>query len=96
MQAKATVDVSMVIANFNNGRYLESFFQSIQNSTRMPREIIFVDDGSTDDSLVTARRASHALENLKIVELPKNLGFANCVKCRDSGILRYLYHANGP
>jgi glycosyltransferase involved in cell wall biosynthesis len=52
MQTKAVLDVSMVVANFNNGLYLEDFFQSILCSTSLPREIIFVDDGSTDDSLM--------------------------------------------
>jgi glycosyltransferase involved in cell wall biosynthesis len=44
MHTKATLDVSMVVANFNNGRYLEDFFHSILGSTSLPREIIFVDD----------------------------------------------------
>lgn len=79
MQTKATVDVSMVVANFNNGRYLEAFFQSILNSTSLPREIVFVDDGSTDDSLIIARHASELLKNLKIIVLLKNAGFANAL-----------------
>jgi glycosyltransferase involved in cell wall biosynthesis len=79
MQTKAVLDVSMVVANFNNGLYLEDFFQSILCSTSLPREIIFVDDGSTDDSLMIARRASDAVKNLKIIALSKNSGFANAL-----------------
>jgi glycosyltransferase involved in cell wall biosynthesis len=79
MDAKTVLDVSMVVANFNNGRYLEEFFRSILDSTALPREIIFVDDGSTDDSLVIARRASQNVKNMKIVALPENVGFANAL-----------------
>lgn len=79
MDAKTVLDVSMVVANFNNGRYLEEFFRSILNSTALPREIIFVDDGSTDDSLAIARRASQNVRNMKIIALPENVGFANAL-----------------
>ncbi|MGF6551746.1 glycosyltransferase family 2 protein [Paraburkholderia youngii] len=79
MQTKAVLDVSMVVANFNNGCYLEEFFNSIRRSTSWPKEIIFVDDGSTDDSLLIARRASDSFDNLKIIALPKNAGFANAL-----------------
>ena len=79
MNAKTVLDVSMVVANFNNGRYLEEFFRSILNSTALPREIIFVDDGSTDDSLVIARRASQNVRNMKIIALPEKVGFANAL-----------------
>jgi glycosyltransferase involved in cell wall biosynthesis len=47
---KGTVDVSIVAANFNNGRYLADFIRSIESSTVYPMELILVDDGSTDDS----------------------------------------------
>jgi len=79
MYTKPTVDVSMVVANFNNGRYLDEFFRSILCSTALPREIIFVDDGSTDDSLVIARRAAEDVKCMKIIALPKNVGFANAL-----------------
>lgn len=79
MQTSNMVDVSLVVANFNNGRYLEDFFSSILASTRLPREIIFVDDGSRDDSLNIARRATDVLPNMKIIALPTNVGFANAL-----------------
>jgi glycosyltransferase involved in cell wall biosynthesis len=79
MDAKTVLDVSMVVANFNNGRYLDEFFRSILSSTALPREIIFVDDGSTDDSLIIARRASQNVRNMKIIALPENVGFANAL-----------------
>ncbi len=85
MSDKKTVDVSLVVANFNNGRYLDDFVRSIRDSTVSPREIIFVDDGSTDDSLAIMKRLSGALRNLKIVPLEKNVGFGNAL---NAGIAR--------
>ncbi len=85
MTTKAVVDISLVVANYNNGRYLEAFFQSIQDSTVSPHEIVFVDDGSTDDSLIIAHRAAATLANLKIIALAENVGFANAL---NAGIAR--------
>ncbi|NVH74245.1 glycosyltransferase [Paraburkholderia sp. JPY432] len=85
MHTKPVLDVSMVVANFNNGRYLEEFFRSILCSTALPRELIFVDDGSTDDSLAIARRACDVIENLNVIALPKNVGFANALNAGIAG-----------
>lgn len=42
--------VSVVIAAYNQGRYLAGALRSAINQTRPPLEIIVVDDGSTDDT----------------------------------------------
>ncbi len=47
---KRQLDVSIVSANFNNANYLASFIRSVEHSTALPRELILVDDGSTDGS----------------------------------------------
>ena len=41
---------SVLVANYNNGRYLEECLDSIFNQTYKNWEIIIVDDGSTDNS----------------------------------------------
>lgn len=48
--------VSIVIANFNYGRYLSQAIESALNQSWPAIEIIFIDDGSTDDSLEIAQR----------------------------------------
>jgi glycosyltransferase involved in cell wall biosynthesis len=75
---KATIDVSVIVANYNNGRYLRDFFESVLASTVCPRELIFVDDGSTDDSprLVSEYQS---LPFLKIILFNKNQGFTKAL-----------------
>mgnify|MGYP000850297789 CR=1 FL=1 len=49
-------DVSVVIPVFNGARYLIEAIESVLAQTKAPREIILVDDGSTDDSPALIRR----------------------------------------
>ncbi|MBQ2438881.1 MAG: glycosyltransferase [Paludibacteraceae bacterium] len=41
---------SVLIANYNNGKYLKDAVESVRNQTYANWEIILVDDGSTDNS----------------------------------------------
>jgi len=71
--------VSIVCANYNNGLFLDDFFKSILGSTYSPQEIIIVDDGSTDNSLEIIHYYENLFSNLKLIELKKNVGFANAL-----------------
>ncbi len=70
---KKTVDISILATNFNNGNFLSDFFDSIINSTVLPREIIFVDDGSTDNSLEIVEKYN-SLKNLEVIDFKENKG----------------------
>jgi GT2 family glycosyltransferase len=49
--------VSLVVPNMNNGPVLDLFFRRLAENTTYDRfEVVFADDGSTDDSLAIARR----------------------------------------
>ena len=48
--------VSVIIPVYNMDRYVEECVASVLASTYSPLEVILVDDGSTDDSLVTITR----------------------------------------
>ncbi len=52
MQGRSDVDiVSIIICNWNYGRYLHECLDSVVNQTDRPIQIVFVDDGSTDNSI---------------------------------------------
>jgi len=72
--AKKTANVSIVTANYNNGNYLTDFINSINQSSILPKELIIIDDGSTDDSLKILESFSH-IKFLKVIRFETNRGF---------------------
>lgn len=71
-------DASILAANYNNGRFLRAFINSIMASRVLPSRIIIVDDGSTDES----RAVLDEFKNnplLHCIYLKKNQGFANAL-----------------
>jgi len=78
MMTKQSVNVSIVVANYNNGQYLNDFFNSIQQSSLLPLELIIIDDGSTDESLEIISKFT-ALPYLKLIKFEKNRGFCNAL-----------------
>lgn len=67
-------DVSVVIPNYNHGRYLENTIRSFLSQTHVPAEIIVVDDASTDDSWPTLLRLSDEIPKLTIIRRTTNGG----------------------
>ena len=66
-----TSTVSIVIANYNYGRYLPQAVESVLTQSRPPDQLIIIDDGSTDGSMdVVERYRDHAT----IIENGQNLG----------------------
>jgi glycosyltransferase involved in cell wall biosynthesis len=76
-----TIDVSIIIPVYNGERYLPEAIESILSQCYYPREVIIVDDGSTDGSANVARRFS---EHIQLYRQPnrgaaaaRNLGIKN-------------------
>ncbi len=65
---------SILIANYNNGKYFEDCYKSIITQTHENWEVIIVDDASTDDSVVAIKKNTGADAPLKLYENPENKG----------------------
>lgn len=65
---------SLLIAQYNNGKYFEDCYQSIMSQTYQNWEVIIVDDGSTDDSVEVMKRIIVGDSRFKIEINDKNRG----------------------
>jgi GT2 family glycosyltransferase len=64
--------VSILIVNFNGAQWLENCLSSLLQSSYPNREIIVVDNNSTDNSLTLLQN----FHPIQIIQSPTNLGFA--------------------
>jgi glycosyltransferase involved in cell wall biosynthesis len=65
--------VSILIANYNNGVYIENAIKSIVNQTYLNWEIIIVDDDSTDNSWEIITKFAETYPYIRCYQNPKNL-----------------------
>ena len=69
--------VSFIVPVYNKSKYLKSVLMSLKNQTgKFEREFIFIDDGSTDDSLKILKKVTSNWKNC-IIKTQKNKGSAN-------------------
>ena len=69
--------VSFVIPVFNKAKYLKTVIKSLRHQTgNFHKEYIFINDGSTDNSLEILKREKKNLKNCKIIS-QKNKGSAS-------------------
>ena len=66
-------DASIIIINYNGRRYLEELFASIREQSLPPREVVLVDNASSDDSVEYAARL---YPGIRVIPFSRNRGFA--------------------
>ena len=67
----------LIVANYNNEKFLNEFFESIERSTILPYQVIFVDDCSTDNSLdIVYKFINKNSIKILLIKNIKNIGFA--------------------
>jgi putative glycosyltransferase len=83
--------LSIVTTMYHSRSYLHEFYLRVMAAVReikVPYELIFVDDGSPDDSLQVALQLQEGDDNVKVIELSKNYG-------HQRAIMTGLQHASG-
>lgn len=73
-----TLDISVVVANYNTAHFLHDFFSSILASTIYPKELIMIDDGSSDNSIEIIRSFLHH-NFIHLIDPGEHIGFANAL-----------------
>jgi len=77
MKNKKNLDLSLVIPVYNEAENLEILYREIKSSCEKlgkSYEVIFIDDGSTDDSALVLTNISKQHRAVKIIKLRKNFG----------------------
>jgi hypothetical protein len=75
--------VSIIVPSFNKGRYVEEMVASVQAQSHHNWEMLFIDDGSTDETRIILTRMARTDERIKLHFQVGNHG-AN--RCRNLGI----------
>jgi glycosyltransferase involved in cell wall biosynthesis len=69
-----TCKVSVVIPNYNHGKFLPRCLAAIEAQTQQPYEVLLIDDASTDDSLEVIARYAACLPRFQLIRHHTNLG----------------------
>src|SRR5438876_6813087 len=76
--------VSVVMANWNNARFLHDPIESVVRQTFSEWEVIIVDTGSTDVSRAILERGAAADQRIQIILVPHRL---NCPAAPNIGLI---------
>jgi glycosyltransferase domain-containing protein len=71
---RRTISVSVLLCNYNDARYLPDSLGAICTQTRLPEELVVLDDGSTDDSLQIIRDFGRRYPFIRILRNETNRG----------------------
>ena len=66
--------LSVIIPNYNHAYYLEGALNTMCNQSYTPKEIIIIDDGSTDNRLSIIESFSRNYQNVHVLKNIQNKG----------------------
>ena len=67
-------DVSIILTNYNHAAYLPRSIEAVLNQTAQPRELLIIDDASTDDSMEIIERYSRQDSLIRVHRNEQNQG----------------------
>lgn len=70
----ARPSISLLLANYNNAVFLRASLEGFLSQTRLPDEIVIVDDGSSDESVEIIESFMTALPRVRLLRHARNLG----------------------
>jgi glycosyltransferase involved in cell wall biosynthesis len=89
-----TPDITVVIPNFNGGRFLSLAMESALHQTLQNLEIIVIDDGSKDDSVVVVERVQKVDPRVRLFIHKENRGVSAAlntgIQNSDSNFITFL------
>ena len=72
-----SVSISVIIPCYNSEKYLPNLFSMFESQTLKNYELIFVDDGSTDNTNSLISKQQTKDKRIKLITLKKNTGAGN-------------------
>ena len=73
-RVRGSATVSVLLCNYNDARYLPDSLDAICSQTRLPEEVIVLDDGSTDNSLEIIEGFARRFPFIRVVKNKINRG----------------------
>lgn len=66
--------ISVIMPNYNHSKYLSESLDAILNQSHKPKEVVVVDDASTDESCAVVEAYQKKHPNLLLIRMEKNSG----------------------
>lgn len=88
MPTERPIRLSVIIPNYNHAPFLKRCLDSVLSQSRLPEELLVLDDGSTDNSLEILEVYAQRHPNIRILRNDSNQGL-------NRGLVRLLAEASG-
>jgi GT2 family glycosyltransferase len=72
--------ISLLICNYNHGKYIGNAIEAIAAQARLPDELLLLDDGSTDNSFSIMRQFEAKYSWIRAIRKEKNEGYISGIR----------------